>query len=471
MSIFSKLLEQGVDLSPFPHAVIAEAAQTGFARQLIESRPALEFVASKYSRVGRVIDNPSAFPGEKVHLRSCDLLNEPCVSAAWKDVVRHYLGMAEIGKQDKRIVYSINKLNLGLFANYNACIEKAQGQFIKPFAQDDLLHPSYLEKCLAVFQAEPSVALLSCQRLSIDSSGQLLHADELPCAKDVFVCDQVVSGLTVIKKCLFPLTNYIGEPSTVMFRRSHTLTGFDAQFYHIGDLEYWLRILQDGDYYFLSETLCNFRRHEKSTTLANARGLLDGVDLVRLTKKLSAVFQSLGETEESFLRSSLPAYASYLLAQVEYGTVSGARLAAGDDLPVASELFSGNPGRQNELLVGFRELAFHALKQLAAGNGHRHISVEKAREISKNQMMIKVLEAEVRLLVESPSWRKTRYLRELSRMLALSEDTVDEPQLEFDQSGDILQQQMLYIEYLKKSIVRIKNSRSLKVARVLRTGK
>jgi hypothetical protein len=70
-------------------------------------------------------------------------------------------------------------------------------------------------------------------------------------------------------------------------------------------------------------------------------------------------------------------------------------------------------------------------------------------------------------LVESPSWRNTRYLREISRVLSLSEETEGDS-IEFDQAGDIVQQQKLYIDYLKKMIVRIKNSRSWKITRTLR---
>jgi hypothetical protein len=70
-------------------------------------------------------------------------------------------------------------------------------------------------------------------------------------------------------------------------------------------------------------------------------------------------------------------------------------------------------------------------------------------------------------LVESPSWRNTRYLREISRVLSLSEVSEDSS-IEFDQAGDILQQQILYIDYLKKLVERIKNSRSWKITRTLR---
>lgn len=370
----------------------------------------------------------------------------------------------DYARQDKRIIKAFNENNLGLFANYNRCLSQAQGEFIKPFAQDDLLHPSIVKKSLAVLNTEPSVSLVSCHRRSIDSAGQLLRADDMVSSADAFPCDEVVDGKLVVRKCLFPVVNYIGEPTTVMFRRANVGNGFDQLFHHIGDLEYWLRLLMEGSYFHVSETLCNFRRHERAATLVNAKGLLGGIDLVNMARKYAPVIQSFGQTEQDFLKQSIAAYSTYLQSLVDYGTVSEASLSEGQNR-VDNDSPPNN--RQVQSLIDFRELAFHALLQIAALLGEPKVSLEKSRVISKNQFLIKSLESEVRLLVESPSWRNTRYLREVSRVLALSEVSEENP-INFDKSGDIVQQQKLYIEYLKKMIERIKNSRSWKITRTLR---
>jgi glycosyltransferase involved in cell wall biosynthesis len=378
----------------------------------------------------------------------------------------------DYAKQDKRIVKVSNKSNVGLFANYNLCLKKAQGEFIKPFAQDDLLHPSLLEKGVAVLSAEPTVSLVSCHQHSIDSAGQLLRADDLLSSGDAFPCDQVVDGKSVVRKCLFPVVNYIGEPSTVMFRRNNGGTGFDESFHHIGDLEYWFRILMEGDYYHISETLCNFRRHEKSATLVNAKGLLGGLDLLKMARKYGPTIESFGQTEQTFLKQSIRAYSSYLQSLVDYGTIGVSTLRTefglSDDNPEPEGKLGTELNRkQLQSLIDFRELAFQAMIQVAELLGEPRVSREKSRVISKNQFLIQSLESELRLLVESPSWRNTRYLREISRVLSLSEETEGDS-IEFDQAGDIVQQQKLYIDYLKKMIVRIKNSRSWKITRTLR---
>src|SRR5277367_1600091 len=54
--------------------------------------------------------------------------------------------IASLKRQDKRIQPYRNEVRLGLFQNYNECLKRAQGTYIKPFAHDDLWFPSILEE-------------------------------------------------------------------------------------------------------------------------------------------------------------------------------------------------------------------------------------------------------------------------------------------------------------------------------------
>jgi glycosyltransferase involved in cell wall biosynthesis len=48
---------------------------------------------------------------------------------------------------DSRIRYSANTEKAGLFGNYNRCIEMSCGEYVKPFAQDDILHSDMRTAC------------------------------------------------------------------------------------------------------------------------------------------------------------------------------------------------------------------------------------------------------------------------------------------------------------------------------------
>jgi len=74
-------------------------------------------------------------------------------------------------EKDSRIKFFQNEKNCGLFENYNVCLGHVSGQFVKLFAQDDLLESQCLESMVAVLEQRPAVNLVSCGRRWIDEKG------------------------------------------------------------------------------------------------------------------------------------------------------------------------------------------------------------------------------------------------------------------------------------------------------------
>lgn len=179
--------------------------------------------------------------------------------------------------RDKRIQFWKNPERQGLFGNYNACIKKARGKYIKTFAQDDLLLPDALATMKDVLEKEPGVALVSSSRQILDDAGNVTEL------KRPITQNLRAPGKEVISFHLISLNNWVGEPSTVMFRREYAGTGFDAQYYHYGDIEYWFRILLNGDFYYFERPLSSFRRHAASQTDKNHRELFFALDILRLS--------------------------------------------------------------------------------------------------------------------------------------------------------------------------------------------
>jgi glycosyltransferase involved in cell wall biosynthesis len=60
---------------------------------------------------------------------------------------------------DPRVRYHRNERNLGSAANWNRVLELARGEYFKWAADDDVLRPTYLEKCIAVLDAAADVVL------------------------------------------------------------------------------------------------------------------------------------------------------------------------------------------------------------------------------------------------------------------------------------------------------------------------
>jgi len=179
-------------------------------------------------------------------------------------------------QRDSRIMLWRNPTNKGLFANYNECFARASGPLIKPFAQDDVWHEEIVQRLAAVFTEHPSVSLAAVKRLWLTDSGE-----ETPL--DFEVSDTgVMNGSLCAKTCLLKRANLVGEPSAVMFPRQLAAGGFDTMYYHLGDLDLWLRLLQYGDYFYVHDPLCFFRRHEGGATTRNIKQLLFALDQLKL---------------------------------------------------------------------------------------------------------------------------------------------------------------------------------------------
>ena len=67
--------------------------------------------------------------------------------------------------QDPRVRYYRQTHNVGGAANFNRTFELATGRYFKWAAHDDLIEPSYLEKCVEVLEADRGVIL--CQSLVV----------------------------------------------------------------------------------------------------------------------------------------------------------------------------------------------------------------------------------------------------------------------------------------------------------------
>jgi glycosyltransferase involved in cell wall biosynthesis len=92
---------------------------------------------------------------------------------------------ARYAAREPRIRYYRQPRNIGATANFNHTFELASGTYFKWAAHDDVLEPTYLEKCVAVLEQEPETVL--CQSLVkiINDQGECLEEyDHTACGTD-----------------------------------------------------------------------------------------------------------------------------------------------------------------------------------------------------------------------------------------------------------------------------------------------
>ena len=59
-------------------------------------------------------------------------------------------------ERDSRVRYFRNASNLGAARNFNRTFELSRGEYFKWLAADDLIAPTYLERCLAALGPRPT---------------------------------------------------------------------------------------------------------------------------------------------------------------------------------------------------------------------------------------------------------------------------------------------------------------------------
>ncbi len=84
--------------------------------------------------------------------------------------------------RDSRIRYYRNPENIGAAPNFNRTVALARGIYFKWAAHDDLLLPTFLERAVAVLDADSTVVLCHAKVKEIDAQGNLIkyHTIELP---------------------------------------------------------------------------------------------------------------------------------------------------------------------------------------------------------------------------------------------------------------------------------------------------
>ena len=167
---------------------------------------------------------------------------------------------------DPRVRYVRNPQRLGFAGNFSRCLELAGGEYIKYLNDDDRLRPRCVETFAALMQANPAVRLATSRRIVIDEQGR--QAPDILATTPISHVSALMHGRELGDFLLANGTNFIGEPSTALFRRADLALEEGLVFrwggrdYHcLADMSLWLRLLAQGLAYYDASVLSEFRMH------------------------------------------------------------------------------------------------------------------------------------------------------------------------------------------------------------------
>lgn len=161
------------------------------------------------------------------------------------------------------ITYIKNEKNLGQFENDLKLLNLAKGEYVNFLMDDDLFHPEKIEKMVNYFVEYPEVSLVTSHRQLIDSNGNFLG--DIASTTKIFTQDTIASGIQMGEFILKNLINFIGEPTTVLFRVKSLKELFGTfngrkNICNV-DLATWMNLLSEGSLVYVSQTLSYFRIH------------------------------------------------------------------------------------------------------------------------------------------------------------------------------------------------------------------
>lgn len=160
--------------------------------------------------------------------------------------------------RDPRIRWWRNSRNLGMVANFDACIREARSDYIKFVLQDDkLLSVSAIRRMAKALDDHPSAVLVGSRQhvTGAKTKPRVFSKRSLTC-----------TGKEMVVACLEQNSNLIGQPTLTMFRKSALKQALDSRFVGRLDFALWFQLLEQGDFVYLADTLGTWRIHDDQQT-------------------------------------------------------------------------------------------------------------------------------------------------------------------------------------------------------------
>lgn len=165
---------------------------------------------------------------------------------------------------DSRIKIYKNEQNLGMSGNWNNCLSKCTGEYIKLICADDILAENAIEREVEALAANPEAVMVESDTKLLDLNGKTKGSYK---RYDPHGKNGLYDGKTIARAGLF-VKNYFGAPLANTFRRSilEQLKGFDTEYHYILDYDFWVRAACLGKVYIIHEPLNFFRVRNDSNT-------------------------------------------------------------------------------------------------------------------------------------------------------------------------------------------------------------
>jgi glycosyltransferase involved in cell wall biosynthesis len=173
-----------------------------------------------------------------------------------------------------RVGFSQTPKNLGLSGCWNTCIERAKGDWVHLFHQDDVVLPGFYASLEKAFQAGENLGAAFCRHAICDGNGHWLELSRL---------HRREAGIIPDFGAIIGEGQHIQTPSIVVRRSTYEKIGnYRSDLAYTLDWEMFQRIAANFDIWYEPQILAVWRKHVVSETARLAGNGKLGADYLKV---------------------------------------------------------------------------------------------------------------------------------------------------------------------------------------------
>lgn len=163
----------------------------------------------------------------------------------------------EYAARDSRIKYFRNEQNLGAAPNFNYAFELSKGEYFKWLAHDDIIAPTFLQKCSEVLDTDPSVVLVFPRTNVINSAGSVIKEYDFEVKTNSDVPHVRFADLVLVGHLCYEIFGLIRWSA---LQKTHLMGAYGH-----GDGVLLARLSLEGRFYQVPEALLLVRDHNEQS--------------------------------------------------------------------------------------------------------------------------------------------------------------------------------------------------------------
>jgi glycosyltransferase involved in cell wall biosynthesis len=204
--------------------------------------------------------------------------------------------------QDERLSVFRNERNLGLFGNFNACLEKTNADIVVFLCADDKLSPDAVSYARQYFSQFPEVAVLNTRGVARDADGH--EVKQLGNIAPVGVYRSAEIPFRLFRYLLSTGRNVFNFPAGVYLqKRLFPRLRFDLRYEKCGDIDFYFRALRSGPFGQASHLGCEIGFHPQQLSQVHR-------DQAKYMREYSWMMQpevlaGVGEAQAAALRAAI----------------------------------------------------------------------------------------------------------------------------------------------------------------------